>query len=144
MFKTKNFHVRTKARGVIEIKVIGKDGKIKLRRIIRNTVTSAGKNAICALVVGVRTTPFTYVAIGTGSPSDTGLGDEVARTKATVSAPSYAQWTASFTASSAMNVTEAGIFDSSSGGTMLAYQSFSAIPLSAGDVLQITWTLSVS
>jgi len=133
-----------RARGVIEIKVIGRDGKVKLRRTVRNTVTSAGKNAICALVVGVRTTPFKYIAIGTGTPSESGLGNEVARTQATVSAPSYAQWTASFTASSAMSVTEAGIFDSSSGGTMLAYQSFSAIPLSAGDTLQITWTLSVS
>jgi len=84
------------------------------------------------------------VAIGTGTPSESGLGAEVARVLATVNAPSYAYWYAEITATASWSVKEAGIFDSSSGGTMLAYQSFSALQVSSGDTVQITWTFSLT
>jgi len=133
-----------KAVGRLTIIVKRKDGTVKDRRVVENTVTTAGKNAVCALVVGVRTTPFKYVAIGTGTPSESGLGREVARGMAQVSAPSYAQWFIEFNATASWDITEAGIFDASSGGTMLSYASFSALHVEPGDSIQVTWTFSLS
>ncbi|RLE97808.1 MAG: hypothetical protein DRJ96_02850 [Thermoprotei archaeon] len=133
-----------KLRGTLVITVIGKDGKVKTRRVIRNTVTSDGITAICELIVGIRTTPFKYIAIGQGTPSESGLGAEVARKEATVNVPGYAYWEATFTADASWSITEAGIFDAPSGGTMLAYQSFGAVDLSPGDQIRITWSLTLS
>jgi len=133
-----------KLTGVIEITVIGKDGKVKERRRVKNTVTSAGKTAIAQLIVGLRTTPFKYIGIGSGTPSESGLGDPLEYQEATVSADGGASWEATFTADASWSVTEAVICDSSSGGTVLAYQSFSAVNLSAGDQIKINWTLTIS
>jgi len=133
-----------KATGRLQIVVRRRDGTVKDRRVVENTVTTAGKNAVCALVVGVRTVPFQYVAIGTGTPTETALGNEVARVKAQVSAPSYAYWYAEIQATASWDVTEAGIFDSSSGGTMLCYASFSALHVEPGDTVQVTWTFTLT
>ncbi|MCD6583644.1 MAG: hypothetical protein J7K71_03045 [Candidatus Omnitrophica bacterium] len=97
---------------------------------------------------------FTYVAIGTGttspSASDTVLGNEVSRVSATVGRTTTsvtndtATFDATFSFSSSYAITEAGIFNASSGGTMLARQTFSAINVASGDTLKISWKVQVS
>lgn len=138
-------------KGKLELAVKSPDGKAVLTREVRNTVTGAGKTAIAKLIVGQRTTPFLYVAVGSGTPSESGLGNELGRAEASVSVigassashSAQAIWTASFTPSSQWSVTEAGIFDADSDGTMLAYQSFSAVSVPAGFTLEVRWTLSL-
>jgi len=110
----------------------------------RNIVTNAGLAAIIRLVFsGLTETKFGYLAIGTGTAAeaatDTALGNEIKRKSATVT-----QTTTSVTGDTALleatfssadgltgtaNVSEAGIFNASSGGILLARKVFSAVPL---------------
>lgn len=150
-----------KLKGQVEIKVIDRQGRVILRRILPNVITNVGKAQVAGLINGVVTTPFQYIAIGDGdannpgscsseSATDTALGHEVARTQATVSRTTTnvtndtAQWDATFTASATWNICESGIFDASSGGNMLARKTFNAVTLYAGDQLAITWKVTVS
>jgi len=140
--------------GEIEIIHKDKDGNIKQIIKVKNLVVSAGKAQVAGLINGATTGAFTYVAVGTGttapSSSDTALGTEVARVSATVGRTTTnvtndtATWSATFNFTSSYAITEAGIFNASSGGTMLARQTFSAINVVSGDSLTINWKLTVS
>ena len=132
-------------RGEIEFWVYDRHGNLKEHRIIKNLIVNAGKAQVAGLINGSVSGVFKYVAIGTGtsSPSagDTALENEVARVTATVgrTTTSVTNDTATFDA-----ITEAGIFNASSGGTMLARQTFSAINVASGDTLKISWKVQVS
>jgi hypothetical protein len=52
-----------------------------------------------------------------------------------------AQITKTFTVTGTVAVTESGVFNASSGATLLAHQVFSAINVASGDSLQITWKI---
>jgi hypothetical protein len=120
----------------------------------KDLIVNAGKAAVAGLINGVVTTPFTYIAIGTGtnapSPSDTSLQSETHRQSATCSREQTnvpndtAVLVTTFTFSSSYSITESGCFDASSGGNMLCRQTFSAINVGAGDSLQVTWKIVVS
>jgi hypothetical protein len=143
-----------KLEGELEIIVKDKDGKVKEYRKIKNLVVSAGKAQVAGLINGSTSNPFTYIAVGTGtnppSVNDTGLQNEVARASATVGRTTTnvtndtATWSATFNFTSSYAITEAGIFNASSGGTMLARQTFSAVNVVSGDSLTINWKVTVS
>jgi len=152
---------RISLRGEVTIEVYDKNGKLKCRRILKNVITNVGKAQVAGLINGVVTTPFKYIAIGTGDPnnpgscaaesaSDTALQNEVARVQATVSRTTTnvsndtAVLEATITAGAEWHVCESGIFDASSGGNMLARKTFSTVILYAGDQIKITWKITVS
>jgi len=147
--------------GEIEIILRDKEGRIKEYRKLRNLIVNVGKAQVAGLINGVVTTPFKYIAIGEGSatspgtcapPSatDTALGREVARALATVGRTTTnvtndtATWSATFSFDTPRSICEAGIFDSSSGGNMLARQTFAVINVASGDSLTINWKVVVS
>ena len=146
-------------KGWITIIVRDKDGNIKQKIDIHNVITNSGKAYTAGLLGGINTAPFEYIAIGTGttaaSASDTALQNEIARKQATVSQTTTSvtndtlQLQATFSSSDGLsgtsNVSESGVFNASSGGTMLCRQTFSAISVNwdAGDTLQITWKIQV-
>lgn len=115
-----------------------------------NTITDKGKQIAAQQVGGTTTAPVTAIAIGIGSPSATALGSEIttgggARGAATVSNQTTTttgdteRWVKTFTFTSGFAITEEGLFDNnSSGGNMLASQSFSAVNVVNTDTLQIT------
>ncbi len=119
----------------------------------RNLVVTVGKAHVAGLINGTTSGAFTYMAIGssstTPSSNDTALGSELSRVSATTSRVTTdetndtAQWVATFTASGSWTVQEMGVFNASSGGTMLNRIVFTAINLSADDQLQITYKLDV-
>lgn len=125
-------------------------GTWKYGGVITNTVTNVGKKICADQVGGTTTTPVTAVAIGTGSPTATALGSEIttdggSRGAATVSNQTTTttgdteRWTRTFNFTGTFSVTEEGLFDNNtSGGNMLASQSFSAVNVGNGDSLQIT------
>jgi len=129
-------------------------------RIERDVITNVGKAQVAGLINGVVTTPFTYIAIGTGttseSASDTALEAEIARKAATCSRETTnvsndtARLEATFSSADGLsgtaNVSESGVFDADTGGNMLCRQTFSAIPIDwdAGDSLQVIWKIVVS
>lgn len=115
-----------------------------------NTITNVGKQIAAQQTGGTTTAPVTAIAIGIGTPSATALGSEIttgggARGAATVTNQTTTttgdteRWVKTFTFTSGFAVTEEGLFDNNtSGGNMLASQSFSAINVVNTDTLQIT------
>jgi len=145
-------------RGELELIVRDKEGRIKDIRRLKNIIVDAGKAAVAGLINGVVTTPFKYIAIGTGTTSptsaDTALESETHReladtidrvtTSVTNDTARLIKTFSGYSGSEA--VTESGVFDASAGGNMLCRQTFAALNINwdAGDSLQITWKIQVS
>lgn len=130
------------------IELFDKNGKLKIKREIHNTTTTAGKNHIAdQLSSSPGESAMSHMAVGAGTPSATALGSELDRNALTSRTDSGAvvtyvgNWAAGDGTGA---ITEAGIFNNSSGGTMLCSASFDAVNKAAGDTLQITWTLTIS
>ncbi len=135
-----------------------RDGELLETREIRNLVTTIGKAQIAGLVNGVVTTPFTYVAVGTGAGApaagdttlteitDSGLARATATcTRVTTStANDTAQLTKTWNVTGTKAITEAGVFDNSTGGNLLARQTFSVVNVNSGDTFSITWKIQIT
>lgn len=139
-----------KITGALEVKLFGADGAVKDTRTIKNLVVNAGKNFIAARMVGTPTA-MSHMAIGAGTTAaavgDTALGSELGRVALASSAASGAvvTHTATFGAGTGTGaVTEAGIFNASSGGTMQCRSVFPVVNKGADDGMSITWTITVS
>ena len=113
-------------------------------------ITNVGIEEVAKLIIGAGTA-FSNVAIGTGTTAfdsaSTTLNNEYKRDTATTSTATTdttgdtAQFVKTFTFTESQNITEAGIFNNSTGGTLLAAQTFSAIGVADGDSLQITYKI---
>lgn len=130
------------------------------KRVVANLVVSAGKAGIASRINGSGgEAAFTYIAVGTGttaaSASDTTLQTETAtsglsRANSTASRVTTsvtndtAQLVNTFTVTGTVAVTESGVLNAASTGTLLARQVFSAINVVNGDSLQITWKVQAS
>ena len=96
-------------------------------------------------------TAMSHMAIGTGSTAaaagNTALGSEAARqalTSTTVTSNAV-PYVASFAAGTGTGaVTEAGILNGASGGTLLCRTVFSVVNKGASDSMTITWTVTIS
>ena len=117
---------------------------------VPNLVVTAGKNYVADRIKN-NSTVMSHMAIGTGTAAaaagNTALGSEQARTALTSSTVTdneivYVDTFAAGTGTGA--ITEAGIFNASSGGTMLCRTVFSVVNKGASDAMTITWTVTVS
>lgn len=118
--------------------------------IRKNTVTTVGKQISAQQVGGTTTAPVTAIAIGVGTPSATALGSESttlggSRGAATVTNQTTTltgdteRWVKTFTFTGTLVLIEEGLFDNNtSGGNMLASQTFAAVNVVNTDTLQIT------
>jgi len=129
---------------------ITKNGEVV--REIPNTIVTAGKNELASLITG-NGTVFGYMAVGTGTTAvvagDTTLETELDRNAMTVSGGTATNNTIEFetvwnSGDGTGAITEAGIFNASSSGDMLARTTFSAVNKSSSDILTITWTVTIS
>jgi hypothetical protein len=139
-----------KAKGELSIKLFGPDNKLKAEQNVPNLVVTTGKTFIAARMVGTPTA-MSHMAIGSGTTDpavgDTALQTELGRVALTSSASSGAVVTyiASFGAGTGTGaVTEAGILNASSGGTLLCRTEFATVNKGADDSMSITWTITVS
>jgi hypothetical protein len=142
-----------KITGDVKIDIIGADGAVKDSREIKNLVVTSGKTFIASRMVGVASTVMGWMELGTGTTAaavgDTALqtaisGSRVALTSGT-SATNVVTYVASFPAGTGTGaVTEAGVFNASSAGTMLCRTVFSVVNKGAADAMSITWTITVS
>ncbi|MEM1540614.1 MAG: hypothetical protein QXJ07_04445 [Candidatus Bathyarchaeia archaeon] len=127
----------------------------------KNIITNIGLACIIRLVfAGLTEDKFGYLAIGTGttaeSANDTALQNEVKRKTATVTQTTTtvtgdtalleATFSSADTLSGTMTISEAGIFNASSGGDLLARKVFSGIPINwdAGDTLTIRYFVQMT
>ena len=140
-----------KVTGELKLTLTRPDGNVKNEVIIPNLVVTTGKNYIASRMKDASATAMSHMAIGTGSTSaaagNTTLGSEagrVALTSTTVTNNDVA-YVATFPAGTGTGaLTEAGIFNASSSGTLLCRTVFSVINKAAADTLGITWTVSVN
>jgi hypothetical protein len=96
---------------------------------------------------------MSHMALGEGvtSPAlaDTGLGSQLGRVSLTTAGGSPSgdtvTYAATFPAGTATGaVTEAGIFNNSTGGTMLCRTTFAEINKGADDALAVSWEVTIS
>jgi len=142
-----------KAKGRVCVELRGLDGELKDYREIDNLVVTTGLNYIASRMKDASATAMTHMAVGTTNTAaalaDTALGAEVAAsrtaltsTNVTTNSIAYACTFSAGTGTGAL--VEAGIFNNSSGGTMLCRTVFSVINKGASDSVTITWTITVS
>ena len=139
-----------KATGELNIKLFGPDGQLKSEKTVPNLVVTVGKTFIAARMVGTPTA-MSHMAIGSGTVDpvvgDTTLGTELARVALTSSTSALAvvTYVASFGQGVGTGaVTEAGIFNASSAGTLLCRTEFAVVNKGATDSMSITWNVTVS
>jgi len=156
----KHFTEGVEHMGIPILTLRDKTGRIKEVRIVKNLITSAGKAGLASRIGGSGgEAAFTYLAVGTGTTAaniaDTTLQTELAtsglsRVNATASRVTTtvtndtAQLLTTFAVTGTQAVTECGILNASSVGTLLCRQVFSAINVVNTDNLQITYKVACS
>lgn len=146
-----NTQDQIKATGALKIVLRGADGAVKAEQEVKNLVVDTGLAFIASRMKDATATAMSHMAIGsgTGNPAagDTALGTELGRvslTSTTVTANAVA-YVATFGAGTGTGaVTEAGIFNAGSNGTMLCRTKFSVVNKDAGDTMSITWTVTIA
>ena len=118
---------------------------------VDNLVVTAGKNYVASRIKDASATTMSHMAVGSGTTAaaagNTALGSELGRVSLTSTAVSNAvvTYTATFAAGTGTGaVTEAGILNASSSGTMLCRTVFSVVNKGANDSMTVTWTVTVS
>ena len=147
MFKKEELKVT----GGLKVEVKDKDGNVKDSRELKNLVVTAGLGYIASRMKEATADVMTHMAIGTDNTAaaagNTALGTEAARqalTSTTVSSNTV-EYVASFAAGTGTGaITEAGVLNNSSGGTLLCRTVFSVVNKGASDSMTITWTITIS
>ena len=118
---------------------------------VDNLVVTAGKGYVASRMKDASATAMSHMAIGTGATAaasgDSSLGTEAARqalTSTTVN-NNAVSYVASFAAGTGTGaITEAGVLNAASGGTLLCRTVFSVVNKGASDSMTITWTVTIS
>lgn len=137
---------------------------VKQELFIPNLVVTTGKTFIASRVVGTSQAVMSHIGIGT-SPTTEAIGDTTLGTELTVGGGYTGYARQAVTASVSGNVVtysatlaannpsapsvgavlrEAGIFNASSGGTMLCRTTFPPVTKLPADALTISWTITVA
>lgn len=142
-----------KANGQLRVVLTGADGQVKEDHTLKNLVVDTGLNFIVNRMKEATATVMSHMTLGTGTTAaaagNTTLeteitGARVALTSTTVAA-NQITYIASFAAGTGTGaVTEAGILNAASGGTMLCRTVFPVVNKQAGDSMTVTWTVTVS
>lgn len=144
-----------KPKGTVTLVLHDAEGHVKETRV-ENMIVGVGLAYIASRMKDAAATVMSHMAIGSGvTAAATGnieLGAELARvalgttTLVTTTATNDSiQYTASFGAGVGTgSVTEAGVLNAASAGTLLARTVFGVITKGASDTLSITWKIAVT
>lgn len=147
-----------KPTGELVIVLRDQNGNIKEERKVPNLVVTSGKNLIASRIAGTTQAVMTHLAIGSSTTAanvaQTTLvtefsGGGYSRAALTVAGGSVSNNQITYTATFAAGVgtgavTEAGIFNASTAGTMLARTTFLVVNKDALDTLTISWIVTIS
>jgi len=142
-----------KVTGELRITLTNPEGNIKQEVVVPNLVVTVGKNYIASRMKDATATAMTHMEVGTGTTAaaagDTTLQTAVASSRVTLTSTTVTTnsvaYVATFPAGTGTGaLTEAGIFNASSAGTMSCRTVFSVINKGAADTLGITWTVTVN
>lgn len=143
-----------KLRGDFELLLFSPEGYLKDAIRKRNLIVTVGKAHVIDQLVNASQASMSHMAVGTGATApvvgDTALGVELTRkvfdSKTQGTAPNDNQITYTTTYGSGEAVgalTEAGIFNASSGGIMLNRVTFDVKNKQSGDTMVINWTITI-
>jgi hypothetical protein len=141
-----------KLKGRVALVLKDKDGKVKESREIDNLVVDAGLDFIASRMAGTSAAVMSHMALGSGTTAaaagntdlESILGSREALDSTTVT-DNTVTYVSSFEAGDATGaVTEAGIFNASTAGTMLCRTVFAVVNKQADDTLSVTWTITIS
>jgi len=150
------FNDSIKMTGNLKLVLTDEHGNVKQEEEVKNLVVTVGKNFIASSMAKTTTNSpaaMTHMEVGTGTTAaaagDTALETAVASSRVTLTSTTVTTnnvaYVATFPAGTGTGaLTEAGIFNASSSGTMLCRTVFSVINKGAADTLGITWTVTVN
>ena len=133
------------------------DGKLLEEKIQENTVVTVGRSFVLGQLESVNhvtSQNFGYFAVGSGTTapltSDTALRLEITRlaissfatSGLTVNPPSWQAQAIFQTSDANTTITEVGIFNSSSGGTMLARATIASFVKATSNTWAVSYTIS--
>ena len=141
-----------KLRGDVSIKLYDKNGKIKDQREITNLVVNSGLAFICSRMAGTSPAVMTHMGVGSGTTSaaagQTALVSQLGSREALDSTNASANtivFVCSLEAGDGTGaVSESGIFNAASSGTMLARVVFPVVNKQADDTMSITHTITLT
>jgi len=143
---------KVKVSGKVRLVLKDKNGKVKESREIKNLLVSSGLEFICSRMAGTSASVMSHMALGSGTTSPAAgqtdlvsiLGSREALDSTTPSSNTIT-YVSSFEAGEGTGaVTEAGIFNAASGGTMLCRTTFSVVNKEADDTMSVTWTITIN
>lgn len=146
------------AKGKLHIVVTDENGNVKEDREENNLVMDVGRAFTTSRMIGTASTVMSHMEVGTSSTAATGAQTALVALVASsrTALTSSAQATVTTTNDSARYVctfgagvgtgalTEAGIFNAASAGTMLCRTVFAVVNKGAGDTMTVTWTVTLS
>jgi len=146
---------KVKTTGELQIVLRDAEGNIKEQRTVPNLVVTIGKTVIASRLTGASTVVMSHMAIGTNAvapvAANTTLGLEVAASRVAlataggVAASNQVTYTATFAAGVGTGaITEAGVFNAASAGSMLCRTVFGVVNKDAGDSLSIVWVVTIN
>lgn len=141
----------SKVTGMVNVVVRDDAGKIKQEFTVPNLVVDTGLAFIASRMKDASDAAMSHMAVGTdntvAASGNTALGTESARvalTSSTVSTNAIA-YVATFPAGTGTAaLTEAGLFNDPTTGTMLCRTVFAVINKGAADSMTVTWTVTIS
>ena len=138
-------------KGNLEVILLDENGNQKDYRKVENLVVAVGKEVIAARLLGNTLAVMSHMAVGSDSTAaatgQTALGAELGRVTfdSTARAANVNTYIATFPAGTGTGaLTEAAILNASSTGNMLCRTTFSVVNKASGDVVVITWNVTVA
>tara|TARA_B100000963_G_scaffold329378_1_gene318653 strand:+ start:7659 stop:8108 length:450 start_codon:yes stop_codon:yes gene_type:complete len=137
--------------GDVTIELVDANGNVKEKREIKNLVVSSGLTFICSRMADTSSNVMSHMALGSSNTAAAAnqtdlisiLGSREPLDSTTTSSNTIT-YIASFEAGDATGaVVEAGLFNGSSGGTMLCRTVFPVVNKGAQDILNITWVITL-
>jgi hypothetical protein len=146
------FENNLSVKGRLSVVLRDADGNVKQSQDIPNLVVSSGLAFIASRMKDTTDAAMSHMAVGSGTTAaaagntalETQIGSRISLTSTTVTSNAVA-YVATFAAGTGTGaITEAGIFNASTSGTMLCRTVFSVVNKGADDTLQITWTITLN
>ena len=145
---------KMRAAGRVHIQLFDQNGNLKEEQTVKNLVVDDGLEHIAdRLGASSPATRMSHMEVGTGTTApaagNTALETAIASSRVSLTTQTVStntvEYVGDFPAGTGTGaVTEAGVFNASSSGTLLCRTTFSVVNKGAADTLKITWTLTVS
>lgn len=142
-----------KAVGELHIVLRDANGNIKEDRTVPNMVVTVGKNLIASRLVGTSSSVMSHMEVGTSATApvagNTTLGAAIAGSRVGLTSSTNVNADVTYVATFGPTIgtgaiTEAGIFNAPTAGTMLCRTTFLVVNKAAEDSLTISWKVSIA